>query len=385
MYIYTETENTMKVPYSKYKKALADLAEKSNMRILPTIVASNIYNLSSNDYLGLMSNPELGERFMKEYPDSLWKFSSSSSRLLTGNSKPYQDLEACVARTFGREACLVFNSGYHANIGILPALTSKRDLIVADKLIHASLIDGIKLSQAEFKRYNHLDYVQLEQILETGRDLYEHIFIVSESIYSMDGDKCDLQKLVALKKKYDCYLYIDEAHAIGVNGDIGLGLAEEQNCINDIDFIIGTFGKALASYGAYIVCDEVIKQYLINTARSMIFTTALPPFNVAWTHFIFNQIETFKPLRDNLVVLSKAFGDGIKIPQQSHIVPYVLGENEKAVQCSTYLHEHGFLVLPIRHPTVPIGTARLRFSLSANLTTDIIYKVTDLLNAFEKK
>ena len=369
------------VKYSKFQQTLDELSTKSSKRVLPESVPETMLNLSSNDYLGLMNNDALKQAFLKDYPQSKWKFSSSSSRLLTGNSGPYKKLELQMSEAFDREACLIFNSGYHANIGILPALTSKKDLIIADKFIHASLIDGIRLSQAECKRFSHLDYEQLEDILIKNRERYEQVFIVCESIYSMDGDCSDLQKLVALKKKYNAFLYVDEAHAIGVRGQNGLGLCEEQNCIPDIDFIVGTFGKALASYGAYIVCDDVIKQYLVNTSRSMIFTTALPPINIAWTSYIFEQLAGFNDLRQNLYHVSKALADALNSESKTHIIPYILGENETAVKCSKHMRDNNFYVLPIRHPTVPIGTARLRFSLTADIS---MTKIADISTCLQK-
>jgi 8-amino-7-oxononanoate synthase len=368
--------------YSKYQQILEELTSKSSKRILPESVPASMINLSSNDYLGLMNDDALKQRFIKENTLSKWKFSSSSSRLLTGNSDSYIRLETLIAKAFERESCLIFNSGYHANIGILPALCSKNDLIIADKLVHASLIDGIRLSQADFKRFTHLDYKQLEDILIVNRDKYEQVFIVCESIYSMDGDCSDLQKMVALKKKYNAYLYVDEAHAIGVRGNKGLGLSEEQNCIAEIDFIVGTFGKALASYGAYIVCDDVIKQYLVNTSRSMIFTTALPPINVAWTSFIFEQLSDFSALRQNLFTVSKALTETLDSLSTTHIIPYILGENETAVKYSQYMRDNNFYVLPIRHPTVPLGTARLRFSLTADIPLSKIPEISNCLKSF---
>jgi len=371
--------------FSKYRQILDNLSLKSSKRILPDSVPCSMLNLSSNDYLGLTKNDNLLNTFYNQVPKIDRKFTSSSSRLLTGNSLPYKRLETLMAKAFERESCLVFNSGYHANIGILPALTSKNDLIIADKLIHASLIDGIRLSQAEFKRFSHLDYEHLEQLLIAHRTDFDHVFIVCESIYSMDGDCSDIQKLVSLKKKYNAFLYVDEAHAIGVRGEKGLGLCEEQNCIADIDFIVGTFGKALASYGAYIICDDIIKQFLINTSRSMIFTTALPPINVAWTCFIFEQLVDFDALRQNLHHISKVFAESLNSESTTHIIPYILGENDNAVQCSQYMQDKGFYVLPIRHPTVPVGTARLRFSLTADIEISQISQITETLKSFVPK
>src|ERR1035437_3074529 len=230
--------------YLKYQQLLDELSLQSSKRFLPDAIPDSLINLSSNDYLGLMHNDSIKKEFLQDHAIASLKFSSSSSRILTFNSVPHLELETRMAKAFKREACLLYSSGYHANLGILPALCSKKDLIIADKLVHASIIDGIRLSTAEFKRFNHLDYTQLESILLENRDRFEQVFIVCESIYSMDGDFSNLQTLVSLKKKYNCFLYVDEAHAFGVRGEHGLGLCEEQNCITEIDFIIGTFGKA---------------------------------------------------------------------------------------------------------------------------------------------
>ena len=195
---------------------------------------------------------------------------------------------------FGAESALLFNSGYHANTGILPAVSDTRTLILADKLVHASLIDGIRLSSAKCIRYRHNDLAQLRRLLEENHGMYEKMIIVTESIFSMDGDEADLQALVRLKHDYsNLLLYVDEAHAFGARGEKGLGCAEEQNCINDIDFLVGTFGKAAASAGAYIVCRQTIREYLINKMRTFIFTTALPPVNIQWTAWSTETLRRF--------------------------------------------------------------------------------------------
>ena len=265
---------------------------------------------------------------------------------------------------------MVLNSGYHANIGILPALAGKRDLIVADKLVHASIIDGLRLSEAEMLRFRHLDYEHLREILFNHREEYDNVFIVTESIFSMDGDVADLQELCDLKREYDTFLYVDEAHAVGVRGTNGLGCCEEQGCIDDIDFIVGTFGKAFASYGAFVVCDEMFRDFLVNTQRSLIFTTALPPVNVAWTRFILNRMPGFCSYRMKLSGIAEQLrttlaNRGFETRGDSHIVPFLCGSNENSVYMSELFQDNGFFVLPVRYPTVPKNEARIRFSLNA--------------------
>jgi len=290
-------EEIQKLKEMNQYRVLRNFSEKSNFHTLCN--GKPYVNLSSNDYLGLAFNQSLQEEFYGEMnaENMVNKFGlgSSSSRLLTGNSSLYTELENLIAGEYDAEACLLFNSGYHANIGILPSIMKKGDILFSDKLNHASIIDGIRLSEADSIRYKHLDFDHLEKRLQTNRGNYKKAIIVTESIFSMDGDIADLNKLVALKKKYNCMLYVDEAHAVGTRGYKGLGIAEEQGYLFDIDFLIGTFGKAFASQGAFLVCSSLSKEYLVNKSRSLIFTTALPPINLYWTIFVFQKIEVRVP------------------------------------------------------------------------------------------
>lgn len=363
------------------QQELQDLYEKSNLRSLPGIVhdgqevivnGRRMLNLSSNDYLGLASDLDLRREFLESLTPETFVPSSSSSRLLTGNFAVYEHLEQQLATAFGTEAALVFSSGYHANMGILPAVSNAQTLILADKLVHASLIDGIRLSPARCIRYRHNQYEQLERLLAAHHAEYERIIIVTESIFSMDGDEADLRELVRLKRLYpNVLLYVDEAHAFGVRGRNGLGCAEEQGCIGEIDFLVGTFGKALASAGAYIVCRKVIREYLVNKMRTFIFTTALPPVVIQWTSFLLARLTDFQERRDALRAISKELKEIVvsqrfECPSTSHIVPMIVGGSDAAVQKAEELQRKGFYVLPVRPPTVPEGTSRIRFSLTAS-------------------
>ena len=370
-----------------FKQQLEQLSAQNQYRSIPDLVHQGRYimrenckmlNMSSNDYLGLASNENLRQSFLQQYGDNFPSFTSSSSRLLTGNFPVYTDLEQLIAQRFQRESVLLFNSGYHANLGILPALTTTKSLILADKLVHASMIDGIRLSQCEFFRYRHNDYEHLKNLLEKNAGKFDRTFIVTESVFSMDGDVVDLNYLVQLKKQFpNTYLYVDEAHAIGVYGKNGLGIAERANVIADIDLLVGTFGKALASMGAYVVCDQILKECLINQMRPLIFSTALPPFNVAWTHFIFERLPQLSKERTHLEQLSAFLRQEVEhrtqiMPSQTCIVPYILGENEATLAKAKALQEQGYYCLPIRPPTVPKGTSRIRLSLTADMTMDEI-------------
>ena len=368
-----------------FKQQLEQLSAQNQYRSISDLVHQGRYimrenckmlNMSSNDYLGLASNENLRQSFLQQYGDNFPSFTSSSSRLLTGNFPVYTDLEQIIAQRFQRESALLFNSGYHANLGILPALTTTKSLILADKLVHASMIDGIRLSQCEFFRYRHNDYEHLKNLLEKNAGKFDRTFIVTESVFSMDGDVVDLNYLVQLKKQFpDTYLYVDEAHAIGVYGKNGLGIAERANVIADIDLLVGTFGKALASMGAYVVCDQILKECLINQMRPLIFSTALPPFNVAWTHFIFERLPQFSKERTHLEQLSLFLRQEVEhrtqiMPSQTCIVPYILGENDATLAKAKALQEQGYYCLSIRPPTVPKGTSRIRLSLTADMTMD---------------
>lgn len=363
----------------RIKSELDVLHEKDQFRVLRDIKNDGVLNLSSNDYLGLSSMPELREEFyakLKTCPaDEAYALSSSSSRLLTGNHPGYPELEQTLSKMYNNRSALVFNSGYHANIGILPALSTKKDLILCDKLNHASIIDGIRLADAEFKRYPHLDYGALEKLLEKNSSEYNNIFIISESVFSMDGDAADLRKLIDLKRKYNAFLIIDEAHSVGVFGDTGCGLAEEQGVLDEVDIIVGTFGKAFCSAGAYAIMDAAVRDYLINKMRPFIFTTALPPVVVNWSRFVLNKTVDMKERRKHLFKISAKLRKGLNAVSDSQIIPLIVGENAAAVALSEKLRAAGILVFAIRPPTVPVGTARLRFSLTANLTEDDIDKI----------
>lgn len=370
------------------------LREKGNFRQLPSVehlgrwVRSGeqpMLNLSSNDYLGLATDESLRKAFMEEVSAEDSLLSSSSSRLLTGNFAVHDRLERLLAESFGKEAALVFSSGYHMNTGILPAVADTHTLILADKLVHASLIDGIRLSAAKCIRFRHQDYAQLEALLQKHHADFHRILIVTESIFSMDGDVAPLQQLVELKQRYPgTMLYVDEAHAIGVRGQNGLGAAEEQACIPGIDFLCGTFGKAVASVGAYVACSLPVRNYLINRMRTLIFTTALPPLNVAWTEFIVKRLPDMNERRKRLATLSEQLRTALKekgyaCPSESHIVPMLVGASKETVLKAEELQRKGFYVLPVRPPTVPEGTSRLRFSLTATLSSGELEQLIDVL------
>ena len=351
-----------------------------------TIQDRNMLNLASNDYLGLAADLNLREEFLDTLKIERALFSSSSSRLLTGNFAEYELFENSLSIAFGR-AALLFNSGYHMNIGILPALCDSKTVILADKLVHASMIDGIRLSNAQYVRYRHNDLQHLEQLLQKYHhdEQVERIIVVTESIFSMDGDETDLAALAQLKQRFaKTMLYVDEAHAIGVRGEQGLGCAEQYGVLDQIDFLVGTFGKAIASVGGYIICDSIIRDYLINKMRPLIFSTALPPISMAWSDFIFNKVLSMQQQRQHLAEISQylqqaVIAKGFSSPSSSHIIPVIVGESQAAIEKARYVQQQGFYAMPVRPPTVPQNSSRLRISLTSLVQKNELQQLVECL------
>ena len=379
-----------------YASQLDDLRKQGNLRQFNANIQMgrdiqindrSMLNLSSNDYLGLAVDERLREEFFDLIPISEQRMSSSSSRLLTGNFPEYEQLEQALSQLFGHRAALLFNSGYHMNIGILPALCDSKTLILADKLVHASLIDGMRLSTAQYVRYRHNDLNHLDALLKKYQadQIFERIIIVTESIFSMDGDEADLAALVALKKQYsNVMLYVDEAHAIGVRGKQGLGIVEQAAVIQDVDFIVGTFGKALASVGAYLICDPIIRDFLINKMRPLIFSTAQPPMCMAWSNFILQKVVKMNDQREYLKALSHSLNTQIlaknyDCPSSSQIVPVIVGDSIQTVALAQEMQEAGFYIMPVRPPTVPQGASRLRICLNTRIDQYDLDRLVSLL------
>ena len=373
---------------NRYAQQLEQLQNKGRLRTLRPLENGQFHlNLSSNDYLGIGENQQLQEEFYNgccQATISNYKLAASSSRLLTGDSHIAHDLEAKIAAAYESEAALFYNSGYHANIGILPALFSKNDLILSDKLNHASIHDGFRLSRAQCKRYNHADYEQLRTLLIQYRKQYDQVVIVSESVFSMDGDVADIEKLVKLKKEFNSMLYIDEAHGVGLYGKKGLGKVEAAGQLANVDLLVGTFGKAWASVGAFVCCSRVLRDYLINKSRSLIFTTGLPPVTLNWNRFVFEKSLKMNEERTHLQLLSQKLRSalsevGVTPAHSSNIISIPKGDDQKAVSQAVEMQKQGYWILPIRPPAVPEGTARFRLSLCANMQWNDLQKLAEQL------
>lgn len=369
--------------FKEYADILERFDQESRLRVIPQDRTSiPRIDMTSNDYLGLGAawNKFMPE-FKNRYPDA--SFSSSASRLLSARQDNHLNLENLLGSLYNKEV-LLFNSGYHANVGIIQALAIPGTIFLCDKLVHASMIDGLKLSGAEYRRWHHNDIASLRLLLEKNRD--KRCIVALESVYSMDGDIAPLKEIVDLKKDYpEMILYVDEAHAFGTRGRQGLGVAEETGVIDQIDILVGTLGKAAASSGAFVATHPILKEYFVNCSRSFIFSTALPPVNAAWSHFMIINMLRMTKEREHLDQISRRFREelekisGKPIDSRSHIVPFLIGDASEALKVATRLSLKGIDALPIRRPTVPEGGERIRFSLSSDMTDQQIDYVLEAL------
>ena len=372
-----------------YEEEIKKLVEKDNFRQVHnieekygkflSIEGKELVNFSSNDYLNLSTDKNLINEFLEKYKkNNEFIFSSTSSRLLTGTSTCYKKLENNLAKLFKKEACLLFNTGYQCNLGVVSSLVNRDDVIFSDKLNHASIIDGMKLSGTDFYRYRHFDYENLEELLIKHRNNYKKAIIISESVFSMDGDIADIRKLVELKKKYNCLLMIDEAHAFGIFGNNLAGVSDQENLLDEVDIITATLAKSLAGMGAFCVSNKTMINYLINKANSFIFSTALPSINIMWSNFLIE--EHFELLKEKAGKLKSLICEAHKLLNDNgttQIVPIIIGANDKTIKIAEQLQSKGFYILPVRPPTVPVNTSRLRLSLTADITIDEFKTVID--------
>lgn len=371
----------------RIREELIELEEKGQFRQIPAIQTKTdgkvlieggeYVNFASNDYLGISTKTNLRDEFLSNNKSIM---SSASARLLTGTSVEFEQLEKIIASIFNKESCLIFNTGYQCNLGVISTLCQKGDIVFSDKLNHASIIDGMRLSEGEFIRYRHLDYEHLEKLLKTKRNNYKRAIIVSESVFSMDGDVADINKLIELKNKYNCLLMIDEAHAFCACGDTLAGLSTNK----DVDIITATFGKALGSFGAFCVANNEITDYLINKARSFIFSTSIPPINIAWSNWLLTEKRAFlEKQKENLIKLAKSARDLFdnKI-SNSHIIPIIIGSNSDTLKISEKLRSAGYYIPAIRPPTVPEGSSRLRISLTADSKLSDLENIIKIIHEF---
>lgn len=371
----------------EYREKLERVRERGTYRTLPHLEIDGkdvlvggewLLNLNSNDYLGLQAMPELAEEYLSS-PECRALMSSSSSRLLTGNDRAFTELEEYLAEEYGVPSALVWNSGFDANSGIIPVLVDGETLFLADRLIHASMVEGLRLSGARFARFRHNDVAHLRSLLEKNAGSYKHIWVLVESVYSMDGDVAPLEEIAALKSDFPTMrLYVDEAHAVGLRGG-GLGLSYELGILPQVDLLLGTLGKALGSAGAYSLQSSSLREVLISEAKSFIYTTALPPVIVGWTHFVLRRVRAMEPRREHLRSLLDRLGRRLGRRLESQIVSLIIPGDEQVMAAAEELRRAGFFARPIRKPTVPVGTERLRLSITAAMSEEEIDRIAEVL------
>ena len=352
------------------------------------IKGKELINFCSNDYLGLANHPDVRQAFKKAVDD--YGVGSGASQLVTGHQKPHHALEEELADFLGRDRVLVFSTGYMANLGVLSALSERKDEIIEDKLNHASLIDAALLSRAELTRFTHKDYLSLD--IRLAQSKAKTKFVVSDGVFSMDGDKADLITLINVTQKNNAVLMIDDAHGIGVLGKKGCGIIEELDVSqSDLPILVGTFGKAFGTFGAFVAGSEALIENLINFSRSYIYTTAMPAAVAEATRMSLKMIKQSEGLREKLQQRITQFRKGcdeLDIPiavaaeygQHSAIQPLIVGAADKAVKLSQALQREGILISAIRPPTVPQNTSRLRITFSANHTAEHIEHLLSALN-----
>jgi 8-amino-7-oxononanoate synthase len=366
---------------------LSGLESRTELRHLETVPG---IDLSSNDYLGLATDSRMKQSIL-EGVNSASRIASTGSRLLSGHAETWTLLEHDFARWVGTEAALYFTSGYAANIGLLSALLRPEDVVFSDSANHASLIDGIRLARCRRVIFPHLDLTFLEDELRRDGSVLGARVIVVESVFSMEGDRAPLADFAALAERYGAELIVDEAHAIGVRGPRGSGCVAEAGLSARVLATVHTCGKALAAAGAFVCGSDNLRRFLINRARTFIFSTGLPPYFASQVAAGMDFAAEAESKRAHLIELSSFLRNELRNNGfdtgggDSQIVPVILGPNDTAIHFAEHLRTRGFGVRAIRPPTVPAGTARLRLSLTAKLSSNILCElVAAMIQARDK-
>lgn len=359
-----------------FPPALLNKLEQVKEKVLFRTLKQNYppIDFSSNDYLGFSTQGFLLEK-LKEFK-IVDKFGSTGSRLISGNSQLFNDVEQEIANFHSAGAALIYNSGYDANLGLLSAVPQKGDLIISDELIHASIIDGIRLSFASHYKFKHNNLKSLKELLERQRQKFKDTYLVVESVYSMDGDCAPLNELVKLSKQYQVNLIVDEAHAIGVFGKQGRGLCMELNIEKDCFARVYTYGKAMGCHGAAVVGSEELKQYLINFSRSFIFTTAMPEHSLLGIKAAYSLLQTtgqIDALKNNISYFNNRLSSENGFIESSSAIHCKITPGNKTVQdLELRLAEQNLFVKSIKSPTVKDGEERIRVCLHSYNTQEQI-------------
>ncbi len=370
--------------YKIYKNFLSQLHNAGKYRKLPELRQENIVNFldfSTNDYLSLSKKPELAQTLANSA--LINGIGSTGSRLLSGNSHIHKCFEAQIAKDKQTEAALLFTSGFQANISTLAALLDNKihkhkPIVFFDKLNHASLYQAVFLSNAELVRFNHNSYADLEAKMLKFTNDSRNKFVITETVFGMDGDFAPLSDIISLCKQYNAFLYLDEAHATGLYGPSGYGISTEHDLLQIPHIVMGTLSKALGSIGGYIACSQVIKEFLINKASGFIYSTALPASIMQATHKAWNSIRFLNHERNRVKILAAKTRDKIQAlgydicNSNSNIIPIVLKSEQNCLEVQNKLLAQKIIVSAIRPPTVPERTSRIRISLCAHHTEDDI-------------
>lgn len=383
-YFYEQVEELKKA--GVYRKLPVNYGPCSNVIDLNH---KRTINLSSNNYLGLASH----ERVKQASIDAIHKYGvgAGSVRTIIGNQDLLEELEELLAAFKGEEAVTVFQSGLNCNIGVIQAITNPGDLILSDSLNHASIIDGTRLSKADKAVYKHSDMEDLERILIEKRAMYKNILIITDGVFSMDGDIAKLPDIVRLAKQYDCLTYVDDAHGSGVLGTSGRGSVDHFHLHGEIDFIIGTLSKAIGVIGGYVASKQIVKDWLLHRARPLLFSTALPPSAIAAAIESVKILMETEEFTDRLWSNARYFKDEMKKAgfdighSETPITPLMIGDEAKTMAFSKALMNQGVFVSGIVFPTVPKGTGRLRVMISASHTLEDLYEAIQIFKRVGKE
>lgn len=330
-----------------------------------------------NDYLGLSHHPQVIAAAVAA--TERYGAGAGASRYVTGDNPLYDAIETRLARIKGTESAIVFGSGYLANLGIIPALLAKGDLIVGDELSHACMHGGARLSGAAIRLFRHNDLAHCAEILATERAKHGHCLVMTEGVFSMDGDRAPVKRLAALARTHDAWLLTDDAHALGVIGG-GRGSAHDDGAIGEVPLQMGTLSKAVGAYGGYLCTDRDTAEFIRHRARSLIYSTGLPPGTLAAIDAALDLIEQDAVLVERPLLLARRFTEALGLPlAESAIVPMVLGEPARALAAAQALEDKGFLVVAMRPPTVPEGTSRLRITFSAGHSDEDVARLIDTM------
>lgn len=347
-----------------------------------------VINLSSNNYLGLVNHPDVIDAAISAIKK--YGVGAASARNIIGNFDLYDELENALAEFKGEEAAVVFQGGYLTNLGLIPQIAQKEDLVLSDELNHASIIDGIRMCKADKKVYKHMDMEDLEKILKENRSKYKNVLITTDTVFSMDGDIAPLDKIVQIAKQYDALTYFDDAHGTGVMGKNGKGTVDEFGLTGQVDFTVATISKAIPSVGGYVVGNRAMREWIIRNARPILFSTCIPPSSLAAAIKMVEMISSSSKYVDQLWENTDYFKKKLKEKNvdignsKTPITPVIIGEEDRTRKFSKDLLEKGILASPIVFPVVPRGKGRVRCIITAGHTKEELdYCIDTIVNLYQ--